>query len=279
MKPSNPARFAVIGAGNVGLSLAHLLSAHGFTVNLGSRRATKETPRNSIKVDKRPSVQYSEAVENADFILLTVPDDVLEATCSELSEFFPVGAAVAHCSGALDSDVLLSAKSNGCAIASLHPLNTFPSPQAGIKTLSDPTHSTALYYEGDERACHSLIPIFESLGFNPHPIDKESKGLYHAACVISCNLLTALMDVSLNTAEAANIDRNEFWRSIKPLITNTLSNIGERGTATALSGPIARGDIQTVAKQTALLSTLPKEIGNTYKDLSKHARPLASLNA
>ena len=86
------------------------------------------------------------------------------------------------------------------------------------------------------------------------------------------------MEMSLSTAEAADIGRDEFWNSLQPLIQATLSNISQHGTAKALSGPIARGDVNTIATHLYELEGVSQQLKNNYADLGLKALELAVEN-
>ena len=234
---TNPLEIAIVGKGKVGQSLAHLLSLTHHRTRLLGR---------SIN-DQRA------AVRRADITLITTQDNSIETVCNELADSFKIGSIVAHCSGALSSSSLLSAQKRNCKLASIHPLNSFPNLSSSLKTFLSTEHQTYLYAEGDRQALDRLLPLTRELGFHCIELDDDAKTNYHAACVFACNYLTALMDISLNTAESAGLDRDQFWCAIQPLIQTTLSNISEHGTLSSLSGPIARGDHQTINKHLAAL--------------------------
>jgi len=140
-------------------------------------------------------------------------------------------------------------------VASTHPLNTFPSVAASLSLFNSLDHGTTLFAEGDTQALDLVLPTFKKLGFRTLSLNSKSKPVYHAACVIACNYLTTLMDLSLDTAEQAGIDRHDFWFAIQPLIQATLSNISEHDTTDSLSGPIARGDVGTIKEHLSVLNT------------------------
>lgn len=252
---TNPLEITIIGKGKVGQSLGHLLSlTHHHTRLLG----------HSIN-------DQHAAVSRADITLITTQDSSIESVCNELADSFKVGSIVAHCSGALSSSALVSAQQRNCKLASIHPLNSFPSLSSSLKTFRNTEHQTYLYAEGDRQALGILLPLSKELGFNVIELTADAKTGYHAACVFACNYLTTLMDISLNIADSAGLDRDHFWSAIQPLIQTTLSNISEHGTVSSLSGPIARGDHQTIEKHLAAL----KQYQQPYKQLGVYALQIA----
>jgi predicted short-subunit dehydrogenase-like oxidoreductase (DUF2520 family) len=252
----------IIGKGKVGQSLAQLFTTQGFNVTLVGRSF----------------IEQQQACGQADISLITVNDSNIKRVCDALANSFKVGSVVAHCSGALSSSILHSAKKNSCHIASAHPLNTFPSIKASLTTFSNNQHGSYLYAEGEQIALEQLLTLFTQTGFKTQTIERQAKPLYHVACVFACNYLNSLMDMSLNTAEAAGLERTEFWSSLQPLIQATLNNISQQGTAKALSGPIARGDLDTVSTHLQELEDVSKQLKDSYADLGLRALELAIDN-
>ncbi|MFT5571863.1 MAG: putative short-subunit dehydrogenase-like oxidoreductase (DUF2520 family) [Cryomorphaceae bacterium] len=257
---NNKPRVTIIGKGKVGQSIAQLLLRSAYEITVFDRDIDEQL----------------DFLAQAELVLLTVNDDDIEGLCEKLSRHFAKGSTIAHCSGSLGSDVLSSAKQNGCFIASAHPLNTFPNLPSSLQTFASTKHGTFLYSEGDAQALELLQPVFQSIGFNTVVLESAAKPAYHAACVFACNYLTVLMDLSLQSAEAASLDRDKFWRAIQPLLASTLHNINVHGTVHALSGPIARGDVQTVTSHLASLSKTENNLDQAYTLLGKHALRLAA---
>lgn len=245
----------IIGAGKVGTSLAHLLQLSDYSPELLGR---------GLEAQKL-------AVSQADIVFLTVADRDIESTANALSAYLAAETVLSHCSGALGSDVLASAAERGCWTASIHPLNSFPSLAAAQLTFSTLEHNSHAFAEGDERALKVLIPLFQQLGFHTATLASAQKSLYHAACVFACNYLTTLMEISVQTASQSGLDPSQFLDAIQPLVKSTLENIHQQGTAAALSGPIARGDHQTVAKH---IDGLGKHL-DVYKMLGRETLRLA----
>lgn len=250
---------AIVGAGKVGTSFTSLLSKH-----------------NQVTLVDRSIKQYQKEINNADLVLITTNDGAIETVCNEIKRYLKPASVVSHCSGALSSTTLESAKQQGCYIASSHPLNTFPSMDAALKTFSNKEHGTYLYCEGDQLALKLINHIFPRSGFKTVTIASEAKTAYHTACVFACNYLNVLMDLSLRTAALYDIDKTQFWQAIQPLVQATLSNISQHGTSFALSGPIARGDTQTVSQHIDFLSQKDQSIGDAYLLLAEHALLLAT---
>jgi predicted short-subunit dehydrogenase-like oxidoreductase (DUF2520 family) len=259
MRPSEPNSIVIIGRGKVGQSLTQLFASLNYKV---------------VNIGREKSEQIA-AVADADITLICVSDGSIQNVCEGLANSFKKDSVVAHCSGALDSSILNSAKQSGCAVASCHPLNTFPNISLSLQRFASTNHGSYMYAEGGLNALNTLTPLFEHAGFNNTCIHREAKPLYHAACVFACNYLSSLMDMSLEAATKAGLEKEPFWRSLQPLIQSTLENISEHGTTGALSGPIARGDSATVEAHMRALSEHSNSLKTSYADLGLRALEIA----
>jgi predicted short-subunit dehydrogenase-like oxidoreductase (DUF2520 family) len=249
-------RVAIIGAGVVGQTFAQLLA---------------DCPQYIVKLGSRSQGNMQTAVEAADMVLLTVSDGAIETVCAELASSFKLDAVVAHCSGALTSKTL---KSHTGPTASMHPLQTFPNVEAALPKVK----GTQAYCEGDETALPAIKELAQALGMQAVEIASKDKPLYHAAAVMACNNLVALMECALKLGEAANINRDTMWQSLKPLIDATVENIDRHGTKSALTGPVARGDVQTLRTHLNAIeasSQLSQTHERVYRDMVDQASELS----
>ena len=257
---STSLNIVIIGAGKVGQSLKQLF-------DLNQHKAT---------LIGREIENYRDTISEANLILITTTDSAIKEVCKRISPYLNKSSVVSHCSGALNSSILKTAKERGCAIASSHPLNTFPSLSAALNTFANTDHNTYLYCEGDKAALERINRAFKPSGFHIVTIASDAKTAYHTACVFACNYLTVLMDLSLKTAERNGIDTTQFWQAIQPLVQATLTNISEHGTTDALSGPIARGDSETITQHLDFLSKEDQSTNDAYLLLAKRALQLAN---
>jgi predicted short-subunit dehydrogenase-like oxidoreductase (DUF2520 family) len=209
-----------------------------------------------------------------DVVLLTVSDDSIETVCRELvrEKAFRHGAVVVHCSGALSSNILSSAREgSSCSVASMHPLQTLPTVEAAVEALP----GTCCFYEGDEAALPLVEDLIKKVGMRPVKIEVSAKVLYHAAAVMASNYLVAIMDASLAVAEKAGIERSIAWPAFEPLVLSTIANISKMGPAEALTGPIARGDVETVKRHLKSLDLMDGSLASLYRALGRYTVELA----
>ncbi len=266
---------AIIGPGKVGTALGVLAARAGYRVAAVGGRHIESTAVAARRIgnDVR-ACEAAEAAGSAELVLLTVTDDVVEQVCIELAgrRAFREGAIVAHCSGSLGSDVLASARDLcRCSVASMHPLQTFPAVEAVIADLP----GTYCFCEGDKDAVPVVEELAGRIGLRPVRIPAGAKTLYHAASVLACNYLVALLDAAIAAAEQAGIDRSTAWATFQPLVAATVKNVGERGPVQALTGPIVRGDVETVRRHLQELDRVDGELANIYRVLGRRALDLA----
>jgi len=266
---------AVIGPGKVGTSLGILAGQAGYSVvAVGGRRKESTTiAARRIGKDVRP-YDATDAAKSAEMVFLCLPDDIIEKVCGELAEKnrFIEGAIVVHCSGALSSDILSKARECcGCSVASMHPLQTFPTVDAALKIM----RGTYCFYEGDECAIAVIERFAQDIGLRPVRISSTSKTLYHAGAVMACNYFVALMDSAIAFAEKAGIDRTIAWSGLEPLVAATLNNITEMGTMNSLTGPIVRGDVKTVRRHLQALASMPGQIPSVYRTMGLYTVEMA----
>jgi predicted short-subunit dehydrogenase-like oxidoreductase (DUF2520 family) len=215
-----------------------------------------------------------EAAEAGDLVLLTVSDDAIETVCRDLARerAFLEGAVIVHCSGVLTSDILSSARTGqSCRVASMHPLQTFPTVDAAIGRL----RGTYCFCEGDESALPLVEELIGKIGMEAVWIEASAKALYHAAAVMASNYLVGIMDAALAVAEKAGIERSTAWPALEPLVMTTIANVSHMGPAKALTGPIARGDVETVKRHLQSLDLMDRSLASLYRALGRYAVELA----
>lgn len=271
-----PYSLNLIGPGRLGQTLARLWHEQGLVSINSIVGNTWARTRAACEFIGAGTATTWEHLAPANITLITTPDDVLEASANRLasSGCMRPGDIALHCSGALASTILASLKNCGVHVASIHPLKSFATPSLAIKNFA----GTYCGQEGDAEALETLLPLFSAIGANCFAINPAQKTLYHASAVLACNAMVALMHAALLSMATAGVPPETAWPALRPLINGTLSNIDKLGTEGALTGPIARGDVQTVAHQYAALNILNPELGKVYATLGKFTASLAPLS-
>jgi predicted short-subunit dehydrogenase-like oxidoreductase (DUF2520 family) len=256
---------SIVGAGHVGRVLGRLFQQHGaFAVQDVLARSPASAQRGVDFIGAGRAVPDYAALRVADCYMLAVTDDQIGAACAALAQHVSLqGAIVFHCSGALASDRLAPARAAGAHVASAHPIRSFADPDAVAAAFA----GTFCGIEGDAGALPVLTEALERIGARPVPIDASAKTVYHAAAVFASNYLVTVLDAALRAYEAAGIPEHVARELARPLAQETLSNVFRLGAAPALSGPIARGDYATVARQQAAVSAWDAATGKLYEAL------------
>ena len=229
---------AIVGAGRLGTALAAALSAAGYDV-LG------------------PLGRGADAGE-AGVVILCVPDGEIPRAAESVGP----GRLVGHCSGATGLDVLAPHEA-----FSLHPLITVPagaapSVFAGAGCAIDGSTPRALAVAEE---------LAGALGMRATRVADEDRAAYHAAASIASNFLVTLEGAAERLAASAGVDRE----LLAPLVRAAVENWAARGAEDALTGPIARGDDETVARQRAAVEERTPDLLPLFDALVAATRDLA----
>jgi predicted short-subunit dehydrogenase-like oxidoreductase (DUF2520 family) len=239
---------SIIGCGKVGKTLGRLWMLNGvLQIQDILNRSVDSATRASAFISAGRAIATYADLQPADIYLIAAPDDQIEYCCEELSQTGKLSAdsIVFHCSGALPTSVLQAARQQGASAASIHPIRSFASPEKVIQSFA----GTFCGMEGDQHALEILQQAFTAIGAQLVPIKADAKILYHAAAVFSSNYLVTLLDVAQQAYIQAGIAPDIALKLIEPLMRETADNVFRLGTETALTGPIARGDMATAEKQ------------------------------
>jgi len=247
MLPGMPSKttITIVGAGNLGRALAVSLHGSGYVIDGIVSRPQTQSVQKAGRLAKEIGARVLSGLSDAKsrVIWLCVPDSEIARAASELApDFKGKGRIVLHSSGALASDELASFRRKGAKVASVHPLMTFVSG-------SHPSLAGVSFaIEGDPPAVRAAWRIVVDLGGQPYSIRKKDKAAYHAWSTFICPLLTSLLATGESIAELAGIEPNAARRRALPILLQTLANYASFGASGAFSGPIVRGDVDTVKR-------------------------------
>ena len=264
----------IIGAGRVGRTLAALWQRQNHFEIQDVLNRTAESARHAVAfIGAGRAVNAFAAMRVADVWMLATPDGELPQAAGVLasSGLLRAGDVVFQCSGALPSRELRAVMMAGVPVASVHPLKTFAASQDALHTFG----GTYCVAEGDAAALALLKPAFETIGAHVTEIDAQFKTIYHAASVMVCNYLTALMEAGLQCYEKAGLPRDTANAMMQPLVRETVDNVFKLGTVKALTGPIARGDAAVVERQLNALGEFDPRIAEIYRALGVVAAALS----
>ncbi len=266
---------AIIGAGVVGTAMGYLLSNAGYNITgIASRSLESAVKARDFIGQGEASTDLAGTARSAGIVLITTSDDAVRLVCEDIAgrDGFRPGSLVIHTSGALSVEALASAKHKGAVTVSMHPLQSLPSVQEAIKNM--PGSYFCLESE-DETAldtARDMVRVFQGKELN---IQLGGKPLYHAGAAVVSNFFVATIGFGLQLHESAGIDRQDSLNALLPLIQGTLKNIEKIGIPAALTGPIARGDAQTVEDHLAAISRESPDLLGLYCELGKYTVKLA----
>ncbi|MCA1245432.1 Rossmann-like and DUF2520 domain-containing protein [Massilia sp. MS-15] len=263
----------LVGAGHVGRVLGRLFASSGaFTVQDVLTRGA-DSARAAVAFIGAGRVCASvEAMRPASVWMLAVGDDAIVPACERLAAAAQLdGAIVFHCSGAKASSELAAARAAGALVASVHPVRSFADPQAVAADFA----GTYCGVEGDAAALAVLEPGFGTIGARTVRIDPAQKTVYHAAAVFASNYLVTVLDAALRAYVAAGVPEQVARELARPLASEALANVFRLGPEAALSGPVARGDHATVARQQEAVSRWHPATGQLYEALVAPTADLA----
>jgi len=234
-----PYPLAIVGAGRLGTALAAALRATGLETDGPLGRGA--------------------SAEGAGAVLLCVPDAEIAAAAAAVRADVLVG----HCSGATGLDVL-----TGRERFAFHPLMTVPA-----RGEPDFAGAGAAIAGSTPRALAVAEALAARLGMRPTTVADEDRAAYHAAASIASNFLVTLEGAAERLAGSAGVDR----ALLAPLVRAAVENWARLGAADALTGPIARGDEETVARQRAAVAERTPDLLALFDALAGATRALAAV--
>ncbi|WP_344231620.1 Rossmann-like and DUF2520 domain-containing protein [Kribbella hippodromi] len=253
-------RIGLIGAGRAGSAVGAALAAAGHPLVGVTARSDASLERAARLLPGVPVLPPAEVTQRADVVLVAVPDDLIR----QVAQALPLrsGQYVVHLSGAHGLEPLAGLSATPVA---LHPSMTFP----GGPVRLDGVMFTATAPEAAQEVVERLV---KALGGQVQWVSDEQRARYHAGLVHGANHLTTLVTQAIGVLRAAGVA--DPVATLRPLLTATLDNTLRAGHH-ALTGPIARGDLDTVA---AHLAVLPDHTGRTYVELARATVELAAAD-
>ncbi|WP_372638552.1 Rossmann-like and DUF2520 domain-containing protein [Fodinibius sp.] len=242
----------VIGLGALGSALTEALAGHDlelrsvFSRNRKKLKAMAETHRVATA-----SSFPSSLGQLGEVVFLTVTDAAIAEVADRLSALGDdfSDRTFVHCSGNESAALLEALKEKGARTASMHPLQTFNA-YSGAGDFND------IYFslQGDDAAFPLLERMAQLLGAETLIVTEEQKSHLHAAAVFASNYLITLLDAAAETGGLSGLDKKQVRGALYPLIDTTLQNLQSTSFPEAISGPIVRGDVETVTQHLKLLS-------------------------
>jgi predicted short-subunit dehydrogenase-like oxidoreductase (DUF2520 family) len=248
-------RIAIVGPGRLGSALTLELRRAGYTISeiisgntAGSRRKARKLAR---KVEA-PALTGENGRLDADLVWFCVPDREIAAASRQFASVTDWKGKIAfHSSGALASDEMRVLRRRGAVVASVHPMMTFVS--GSVPSLA----GVPFALEGDAAAVRAARRIVRDLGGEAFALRKQHKIAYHAWGAFVSPLLIAALVTGEQLARMAGLSAAEARKKMLPIVRQTVANYEALGPAGASSGPIVRGDAETVRQHLQVLRKIP----------------------
>lgn len=256
---------AIVGPGRVGTVLASALERAGHTVAsaAGGSAASRERFGHRFPRARRGD-EPAAAVAGSDLVVVATPDDAIAGVVADLAvrDALHEGQRLLHVSGALGLAPLRPAVAAGARVAACHPAQTVPDAQAGPEALDGAAWAVTAATD-DLAWARSFVT---QVGGLPFDVPDDRRVLYHAGLVIGSNAVAAATAVARQLLRAASVgDPGPFLR---PLVHASVDNVLAAG-ASAITGPIVRGDAGTVRAHLAALDRDAPLLAEAYRSLGR----------
>ncbi|MDQ6850686.1 MAG: DUF2520 domain-containing protein [Actinomycetota bacterium] len=266
MASDRPARLRVgiVGSGRVGSTLGAALARAGHEIVAVSAVSTQSRQRAERMLPGASIRPPDEVIAAADFVLLAVPDDALRPLVAGLADTgaWLEGQLVAHTAGSQGIGVLDPAAARGVLALALHPVMTFTGRPEDVDRLDGAAFGVT--------ALDELRPVAEALvvemGGEPVWVPEPARPLYHAALSLGSNHLVTLVNDALALLDGAGVA--DAPRLLAPLLSASLDNALRLRDA-ALTGPVSRGDVATVASHRRSLADAAPQILASYLAMAR----------
>lgn len=258
-----PARLAVgvVSAGRVGAVLGAALAGAGHAV-VGTSAVSQQSRRRAAELLPGAEVlPPDDVVHRSDLVVLAVPDDVLPGLVDGLAVTgtFRTGQIVLHTCGSRGVDVLAPATENAVLALALHPAMTFTGRSEDLARMAGACVGVTVADEVGWSVGEALVL---EMGAEPVRVPPQARPLYHAALAHGANHLATLVADAIDALERAGISPAQ--RVLGPLLEAALDNTLRHGDR-ALTGPVARGDAETVAAHLQVLAGAAPELAEPYR--------------
>ncbi len=276
-----PSEFAVIGVGRLGSALARALRAAGYNLSLvmGSSPDSATARTLASEIGCSPARSIDEILERAGVVFLCVPDarltEVVDKLAAETQSVIYKGEVtrlIGHTAGSVGVSVLEPLASAGWEVFALHPAVSI----ADRNTLPEVLRNRYAALTASEGAKQTALEIARSIGLIPFELPEEARAAYHLSCAVASNFLVTLAALAGRIAADAGVgDPSALHLS---LMQSTIDNLSKLRPDEALTGPIARGDVSTVAAHLEVLADSNPAMLDPYIALARATLELADIS-
>lgn len=245
-------RITLIGPGRAGTALSLAARTAGHDIVAVMARRWESARDAAARLGDPEALPLDAQLPPCDLAIIATRDGVIETVADGIAEQAGAAAAAVHLSGLAPIVALDALAGQGLAVGSFHPLQTLPTPEIGADRLSGAWIAVTT---PDENLRGMLRELAVSMGAHPFDLADDAKPLYHAGAAAAANFPLAALAMASDFLEAAGVP----FEAAGPLVSAVVANAFELGPRTALTGPVARGDVGTVAAQVqAVTAAVPE---------------------
>lgn len=263
----NSLTFSLVGPGNVGSSLAHWLVSSGASLNRVASRSLGTARRLTDTLGGRSVLLPNMSSADDDLLLVAVSDPTLEVATLTLAKL-EQAPVVLHTSGRGTAEMLAPLRQGGSAVGSLHPLKAFS------EVLTDPAEAAGTVFgiDGDARAQSMASRLAEHLAGHAIVIPPVARSRYHLAATLAAGGVITLLASAAELVKQAGLGP-EVVAGYFDLAHGALRRAQSGDAiASAITGPIARGDLVGFQRQIEEIRSLDPELADLFEILAKRTR-------
>jgi len=250
-------RIALVGPGRAGSALTLAMQRAGHDIIAVAGRDLERAGVAAGQLGDAIALSIGDPMPAVDVVIVAVRDGAIAEVATALAPAVGEAGGVVHVSGATPVGALDPISATGVQTGSFHPLQTLPSAEAGAQRLD----GAWIAVTAASPLRETLHELAASLGGKPFDLDDEHKAVYHAAAAAAANFPVAALTVAHDLFAAAGVP----FDAARPLVEAVVSNAFDQGPAESLTGPVARGDTETVAAQLAAVSEETPEWEPAYR--------------
>ncbi|HSG79482.1 MAG TPA: DUF2520 domain-containing protein [Acidimicrobiia bacterium] len=259
----------IVGPGRAGMSLALAAvdAGHRIAAVMARRPDAARSAARRLGADV---LALDDPVPSCDLVVLAVRDDAIPSVAERLAPLPPHAPRVVHVSGLTPVAALDPLRP--ASVGSLHPLQTLPDPEVGSARLAG---AWVAVTSDDDELADRLFALARSVGMHPFELADGDKALYHAAAAAAANYPLAALSMARRLFEAAGVP----FEAAGPLVRAVVDNAFALGPDEALTGPIARGDVGTVAAQLAAVAKADPSLAPHFASMARATAAVAGTGA
>ncbi len=274
-----------IGAGKVGVTLGKYFKEKGLEVKGFYSKSPQSAKWAAQFTNSANYESLQDIINNCDMLMFTVPDGQIAEVWEE-AKFQIINQSVekktashkmiCHCSGLHSSKIFSEIEGTNCAGYSIHPLCAINDKETSWQYMND----VLFTIEGHDAYMKEIQQMFQLLENQTQVLDASKKAVYHAAASLASNHLVGVFSMAVDTFLQCGFSEEEATKQLYHLAAGNLEQIREKGCVDALTGPIERGDVDTVQRHIRVLSELSDKIQQAYVananvlvDLSERKHP------